>query len=188
MLAISQWIFGKTGSSGIRALDHARANRRRTRQGGGGSPHPRLVDRADRAIFVGLHAGARHLRASRAGWRPTIDNFVALWSKWGDFFAGLANSLIITAGATLLAVPVSTLAGFGYSRWRGRFLSGSAFALIALRLLPPIVTTLPLFPIVNALRLQRHAHGADHSLRGVLRFARHHGDAHLHRPDPARAR
>lgn len=90
---------------------------------------------------------------TRKGWTPTIDNFVGLWTKWGDFFAGLTNSLIITAGATLLAVIVSTLAGFGYSRWRSKFLSGSAFALIALRLLPPIVTTLPLFPIVNLLRL-----------------------------------
>lgn len=90
---------------------------------------------------------------SSAGWRPTLENFVALWTKWGDFFAGLRNSLIVTAGATILAVLVSTLAGFGYSRWRSAFLSGSVFAMIAIRLLPPIVTTLPLFPIVNALGL-----------------------------------
>jgi multiple sugar transport system permease protein len=90
---------------------------------------------------------------SSAGWRPTVENFVALWARWSDFFAGLLNSLIVTTGATVLAVVVSTLAGFGYSRWRSRFLSGSVFAMIALRLLPPIVTTLPLFPIVNALGL-----------------------------------
>jgi len=89
----------------------------------------------------------------QAGWRPTLENFVSLWAKWGDFFAGLANSLIVTLGATLLAVAVSTLAGFGYSRWKSRFLAGSAFTMIALRLLPPIVTTLPLFPIVNAFGL-----------------------------------
>lgn len=88
-----------------------------------------------------------------AGWRPTLANFTALWTRWGDFFIGLRNSLIVTAGATVVAVLVSTLAGFGYSRWRSRFLAGSAFAMIALRLLPPIVTTLPLFPIVNALGL-----------------------------------
>jgi multiple sugar transport system permease protein len=87
------------------------------------------------------------------GWRPTIENFVALWTRWGDFFTGLLNSLIVTAGATILAVLASTFAGFGYSRWRSRFLSSSIFAMIALRLLPPIVTTLPLFPIVNALGL-----------------------------------
>ena len=88
-----------------------------------------------------------------AGWRPTLENFAGLWARWGDFFTGLRNSFIVTAGATVLAVLVSTLAGFGYSRWRSRFLSGSVFAMVALRLMPPIVTTLPLFPIVNALGL-----------------------------------
>ena len=87
------------------------------------------------------------------GWHPTLENFTGLWTRWGDFFTGLRNSLIVTAGATVLAVLVSTLAGFGYSRWRSRFLSGSVFAMVALRLLPPIVITLPLFPIVNALGL-----------------------------------
>ncbi|WP_342364244.1 carbohydrate ABC transporter permease [Terrarubrum flagellatum] len=105
-------------------------------------------------IFVASLTHERDIfAAARTAWRPTFENFIMLWRKWGDFFAGLTNSLIIAAGATLLAVAVSTLAGFGYSRWRSRFLSGSAFALIALRLLPPIVTTLPLFPVVNALRL-----------------------------------
>ena len=86
---------------------------------------------------------------ARGPWHPTLENFVHLWTRWGDFFTALKNSLIVTTGATLLAVAVSTLAGFAYSRWRGRLLSGSAFAMIALRLLPPIVTTLPLFPIGN---------------------------------------
>ena len=111
-------------------------------------------DRAHRRRRV--HAGAGHLRRriapSRHGARRSRTS-VALWARWGDFFAGLTNSLIVTTGATILAVAVSTFAGFGYSRWRSRFLAGSVFAMIALRLLPPIVTTLPLFPIVNALRL-----------------------------------
>ncbi len=88
---------------------------------------------------------------ARGPWRPTLENFHGLWLRWGDFFAGLRNSLIITTGAALLAVAVSTLAGYGFSRWRSPVLTGSAFAMIAIRLLPPIVTTLPLFPIVNAL-------------------------------------
>jgi multiple sugar transport system permease protein len=90
---------------------------------------------------------------SWATWHPTLANFTGLWQRWGDFFAGLANSVIVSAGATVFAVIVSTLAGYGYSRWRSTFLRRSAFALVALRLLPPIVTTLPLFPVVNALRL-----------------------------------
>jgi multiple sugar transport system permease protein len=99
----------------------------------------------EREIFAAGHAWS--------AWRPTLAHFTGLWLRWHDFFQGLLNSAIVTAGATVLAVAVSTLAGYGYSRWRSTFLSGTAFGLIALRLLPPIVTTLPLFPIVNALKL-----------------------------------
>ncbi len=84
---------------------------------------------------------------------PTLDGYRHLWSRWNDFFNGLANSLVITAFATLLAVLASALAGYAYSRYRGARMTASAFGLIFLRLIPPIVTTLPLFPIVNALRL-----------------------------------
>ncbi|MBW8728723.1 MAG: carbohydrate ABC transporter permease, partial [Inquilinus limosus] len=38
-------------------------------------------------------------------------------------------------------------------RHRGRLLSGSVYLLIGVRLIPPIVVTLPLFPIVNLLGL-----------------------------------
>jgi multiple sugar transport system permease protein len=84
---------------------------------------------------------------------PTLANYVALWQRWGDFFTGLLNSLIVTVGATVLSVGGSMLAGYAYSRYRGRALSFSAFFLIFIRLIPPIIITLPLFPAVNGLRL-----------------------------------
>jgi multiple sugar transport system permease protein len=84
---------------------------------------------------------------------PTLDSYRMLWAKWGDFFAGLGNTVIVTAFATLLAVVASALAGYAYSRYRSSAMTASAFALIFLRLIPPIVITLPLFPIVNWLRL-----------------------------------
>ncbi len=84
---------------------------------------------------------------------PTFAHYLTLAEKWSGFFAGLWNSLVVTAGATLLAVTVSTLAGFAYARHRGRAMSASAIFLVAVRLLPPIVVTLPLFPIVNLLGL-----------------------------------
>jgi len=84
---------------------------------------------------------------------PTFVNYEMLVLRWGDFFRALFNSLIITAGATVLAIAVSTLAGYAYSRYRGRTLAFSAFFLIFIRLIPPIVITLPLFPVVNALGL-----------------------------------
>jgi multiple sugar transport system permease protein len=89
----------------------------------------------------------------RIAFTPTLQHYTDLWLHWGSFFVGLCNSLIITAGATVLAVTASMLAGYAYSRHRSRAMSRSATFLVAVRLIPPIVITLPLFPIVNWLRL-----------------------------------
>jgi multiple sugar transport system permease protein len=84
---------------------------------------------------------------------PTLENFTGLAARWPQFFDALWNSTIITAFATLVTVVTTTLAGFVYARYRARPLAGSAFFLIFIRMLPPIVITLPLFPVVNWLRL-----------------------------------
>jgi multiple sugar transport system permease protein len=84
---------------------------------------------------------------------PTLRHYETLWTNWRVFFEGLFNSTVITAGATGLSVIASTFAGYVYSRNSSRFLESSVFFLIAVRLIPPIVVTLPLFPIVNALGL-----------------------------------
>jgi multiple sugar transport system permease protein len=85
--------------------------------------------------------------------RPTFEHYVSLWQKWPDFFTYLLNSLIIASFATLLAVSGATLAGYVYSRYRSTLLTASAFFLIAVRLFPPIVITLPLFPTADYLGL-----------------------------------
>ncbi|MGO4174466.1 carbohydrate ABC transporter permease [Bosea sp. TAF32] len=84
---------------------------------------------------------------------PTFKHYVELWRSWGVFFEGLLNSLLITVGATLLAIVASACAGYVYSRNSGRWLNASMGSLIIVRLIPPIVVTLPLFPIVNWLGL-----------------------------------
>lgn len=84
---------------------------------------------------------------------PTFEHYVTLWERWGLFFNGLWNSAIVTAGAAALAIIASTCAGYAYSRNSGRLLNASVVYLIVVRLIPPIVVTLPLFPIVNWLNL-----------------------------------
>jgi multiple sugar transport system permease protein len=84
---------------------------------------------------------------------PTLDNYVKLWHEWDAFFVTLQSSLIVSVGATVLAALVSFLAGFAYSRYASRGLAASALYMVAIRVLPPIVVTLPLFPIVDALGL-----------------------------------
>jgi len=83
----------------------------------------------------------------------TTRNYTNLWERWPDFFHNLVNSLVIALSATVLTLVVSFLAGYVYSRRDGRALTASAFFMILVRLLPPIVITLPLFPAVNWLML-----------------------------------
>jgi multiple sugar transport system permease protein len=84
---------------------------------------------------------------------PTLAHYADLWTKWGAFLRGLVNSAIVTAGTTALVVVASVMAGFAYSRAQSRFMTGSALYLVVVRLLPPIVLTLPLFGVVNLLHL-----------------------------------
>jgi multiple sugar transport system permease protein len=89
----------------------------------------------------------------RLTFTPTLQHYIDLWARWGIFFKGLFNSLVITTGATLLVVTASTMAGFAYSRSKSKVMEQSALFLIVVRLLPPIVITLPLFGVVNRIGL-----------------------------------
>jgi multiple sugar transport system permease protein len=84
---------------------------------------------------------------------PTLDNYQRLLADWPAFLPNMLNSLIVTVGATLLTVFAATLAGYVYARFRSRALALSAFFMVVVRMLPPIVVTLPLFPLFSWLRL-----------------------------------
>ena len=84
---------------------------------------------------------------------PTLDSYRRLGQLWPAFYPNMLNSLIITTGATLLTVVVTSMAGYVYARYSSRFLTGSAFFMIFVRMFPPIIITLPLFPVVNLLGL-----------------------------------
>ncbi|MGG5823080.1 carbohydrate ABC transporter permease [Falsiroseomonas sp. HW251] len=84
---------------------------------------------------------------------PSLENYRRLLKEWPAFLPDMANSLVVTIGATLLTVVASTLAGYVYARFRGRALALSAFFMVLVRMLPPIVVTLPLFPLFSWLHL-----------------------------------
>jgi multiple sugar transport system permease protein len=90
----------------------------------------------------------------RLSFTPTFEHYAALWARFPEFFVALGNSLVITVLATILAVAASLCSGYAYSRFRGTWIEASALFLIGVRLIPPIVCTLPLFPAANALGLQ----------------------------------
>jgi multiple sugar transport system permease protein len=84
---------------------------------------------------------------------PTLANYRRLLEEWPAFLPNMLNSVLVAAGATLVTALCATLAGYVYSRCRGRLLALSAFFMVVVRMLPPIVVTLPLFPLFSWLRL-----------------------------------
>jgi len=84
---------------------------------------------------------------------PTLQNYASLWEEWPSFFGNLLNSLIVTLGATILTIVVSTLAAYVYSRYRSKLLTVSAFFMLFVRMIPPIIVTVPLFPAINMMNL-----------------------------------
>ncbi len=96
---------------------------------------------------------------------PTLGNYADLRKNYPDFPGFVANSLFISIFATMLSVFAAACAGYVYSRYRGARLSASAFYLVVVRLLPPLVITIPLFPWVNRLGL------ADSHLILILLYA-----------------
>lgn len=80
---------------------------------------------------------------------PTLDNYERLLREWPAFLPNMLNSVMITAGATIVTVSFATLAGYVYARFSGRMLALSAFFMVVVRMLPPIVVTLPLFPLFS---------------------------------------
>ncbi len=81
--------------------------------------------------------------------RPTLTNYVDLLRNWPEIITTLRNSTIITGAASLLGLLLSLPAAYAYSRYRGRFLAGSAFLILAVRIIPPILLTIPLFPFLE---------------------------------------
>lgn len=84
---------------------------------------------------------------------PTLENYRALFVQWPEFVDTLRNSAIIAAGATVLTVLASALAGYVLSRYRNTGMAATALFMVGIRLVPPIVITLPLFPLVGAVGL-----------------------------------
>jgi multiple sugar transport system permease protein len=85
---------------------------------------------------------------------PIFDHYLTLFRQWPEFATTLVNSAIVTLGAGALTLLVSIPAAYAYSRYRSRLLTWSAFGMLAVRMFPPIVITLPLYPVVRFLNLQ----------------------------------
>jgi multiple sugar transport system permease protein len=83
----------------------------------------------------------------------SLENYRDLFENWPGFLDSLVNSALITVGASTLTLLCAFPAAYVFSRFREAWLRAPAFFLIAVRLLPPIAITIPMFPILNSVGL-----------------------------------
>ncbi len=88
--------------------------------------------------------------------KPTLFNWQNEYiSRGREIGAALANSLIIAGGATLVAVSLGTMAGYGLARFRFRRWKNKDMTLwfLSQRFLPPMATAIPFFLFMQAFLL-----------------------------------
>jgi len=85
---------------------------------------------------------------------PTLAGYEDLFNNRG-FGLALRNSVIVVSVSVTLSILLGTLAAYSLARFRlpGKLNGILAFWILSTRMLPPIVTIVPVYQIINSLRL-----------------------------------
>jgi len=75
---------------------------------------------------------------------PTLANFTDLASRH-DFFPSLRNSFLISSLAVVIAIMVSFLAAYSFSRFKPKGTSFLMFLLLSIRMVPAAAVVVPVF-------------------------------------------
>ncbi len=87
----------------------------------------------------------------------TLESYVQLALEWGTFFRGLVNSVIILVGSVVVTLAFGLPSGYAFSRNRTRTTVAAGLAVIIGRMFPPLIITIPLFPLLQSVGLiDRH--------------------------------
>lgn len=84
--------------------------------------------------------------------RPTIANFIYVLQR-GSFGLYFRNSTLVSLGTTILALAVSLMAGYGFSRYRFPMHNGLLFGFLMMQMFPGVLLIIPLFQLVKFLGL-----------------------------------
>jgi multiple sugar transport system permease protein len=84
---------------------------------------------------------------------PTGSHYIAVFTAY-PFLRIIANSALVAAASTLLALGIGATAAFALARLRVRHAPLILAAVLAVSMLPPIATVSPLFLAVNAVGLR----------------------------------
>jgi multiple sugar transport system permease protein len=87
----------------------------------------------------------------------SFQNYADLARDWKGFFPDLLNSLIITMLSVFVTSLFSLPTAYAFSRYGGRYVRITGFLLITARMFPPIIITIPFYPVFQRMGLvDRH--------------------------------
>lgn len=84
---------------------------------------------------------------------PTLASYRELPALAPMYLGNLANSVAVTVVATAATIALAIGAAFAFSRLRARWLKGPALLVILVRMFPPIIVVIPLYPTFAQLGL-----------------------------------
>ena len=85
--------------------------------------------------------------------RPTLDNFSAVFAPPYELGAKLANSTIVALVTVLIAIPVATMAAYSFSRFHLAGQTTMLVIILATQFVPAVVIVLPFFVMFRDLGL-----------------------------------
>jgi len=89
---------------------------------------------------------------------PTLASLRAAFESPYSLGSRLVNSLVVTAGTLIVAIPAATMAAYAFSRFRFPGGQVGPLLLLATQFLPPVIIVIPLFVVFRHLRmLDTHA-------------------------------
>lgn len=83
--------------------------------------------------------------------QPNTASYFAISAVAPSYWSHMLNSVKVTALATLVTAILALLSAFAFSRIRRRWLGVPMFVMILVRMFPPVIIIIPLFPVFNAL-------------------------------------
>jgi multiple sugar transport system permease protein len=85
--------------------------------------------------------------------QPTLANFVTIFEPPWNIGQRLANSVVVALVTVGLAVPISALAAYAFSRFDFMFKRGMFFLILATQFIPAVVIVLPFYLMFRDLGL-----------------------------------
>src|SRR5262249_28844767 len=85
-------------------------------------------------------------------WWPTLENYVDVLSR-SDFLLAFVNTLVVAGSAVTLSLCVGVPAAYAFARFPFTGRSFLFFALLVMRMLPPIAVLVPMYVLFSKLGL-----------------------------------